>query len=94
MPIKEQDLLDISVGPMLQQLSALKLAGRYSWHKVGAQLVQLGLKQHPHRPSDYSSSEAEQKDKPNVCPDFSLVILKEMISTNSAYFSTLSCGPY
>lgn len=94
MPIKDTHLLNISVGPMLQQLPALKLAGRYSWHKVGAQLVQLGLKQHPHRPSDYSSSEAEQKGKPNVCPDFSLVILKEMISTNSAYFSTLSCGPY
>lgn len=90
---KEQDLLYISAGPMFPQLPALMLAGRASWHKAGAPLAQLGLKQCPHRPTDYSSSKAEQKDKPNVCSDFSLVILRETISTNSAYFSTLSYGP-
>ena len=74
--IKEQDFLDISAGWMLQQVPALKLTGKYSWHKVGTSWYSWGLRQCPHRPSDYSSREIEQKDNPSVCPDFSLVKLR------------------
>lgn len=55
---------------MLQQLPAPKQAGKGSWHNAGASIGQLGLKQCPHRPSDFRNTEAKQKGKYNVCPDY------------------------
>ena len=84
---KEQDLLGVSVGPMLR-LPALRTVGKHAWHEAGAPTAQLGLEQHPRKASDDSSREAQQKDKHNVCPDFSLATLSATGAMTSAHFSS------
>lgn len=74
----------------LARCSGCQLSGRLA-NTLGTKLEpqqQSGLEQHPRKASDDSSREAQQKDKHNVCPDFSLATLSATGATTSAHFSS------